>query len=639
MSSPPSTRSNQAEPNASTASIAPSSIQQPSTAASAKAPPLTSTAPHSITTTPDADADPEAHLNGHKTPRKKGPSGAYVELSKARFWGVIISLMISIFLFALDQLIVATAIPKITIEFNALSELTWLANGFFLPLFALNLIYAQFLQIFPSKHVIILAVFVFELGSLVCGVAPNINVLILGRAIAGAGSAGIFSGAMVIVAEITPLHSRAQYMALIGICFAIASVVGPLIGGVFSDHVSWRWCFYINLPFGGLALILQILVQPSLPPMGMKASYNGYGKAMLGQLARCDWGGAAISMGWACCFILALQWAGVSRSWKDGGVIACLVLSLVLIPIFFIYEWWLGPKRQMCRLDLVVRRNILGATIVLFFLFFVFMIDVYYLSLALQTQWRFSATAAGVRLLPLIMVQIVVMIITSRLIPLLGYVKWIIVTGPALTALGSGLLYTVHVDTPVAHLYGFQAIIGAGIGMTLQNAMVSIQFDLRDEPSLITMGTGVGTFFGFAGRIIGLSLAGSVFENMIQVNLHKYVPNLPEELVHVMTSNANALWTIVPEPFRPKALEAYSHTMRVVFLIGVPGGILGLLGGLFMRNDKMPTKAEEAERMQKRREQEDAAADLAHHTHEKNGGRGHEEHEEHSEKDTQNHQG
>jgi Na+/melibiose symporter-like transporter len=238
-------------------------------------------------------------------------------------------------------------------------------------------------------------------------------------------------------------------------------------------------------------------------------------------------------------------------------------------------------------------------------------VDVYYLSLALQTQWRFSATAAGVRLLPLIMVQIVVMIITSRLIPLLGYIKWIIVVGPCFIALGSGLLYSVHVNTSIAHVYGYQAIIGVGIGMTLQNTMVSIQFDLRDEPHLITMGTGVGTFVGFSGRIVGLSLAGSVFENMMQVNLHKYVPGLPEELVHAITSNANALWTAVPESLRPATLEAYSHTVRVVFIIGVPAAILAVIGALCMRNDKMPTKEEEAERMQKRLAAEEAAAAAA----------------------------
>lgn len=204
------------------------------------------------------------------------------------------------------------------------------------------------------------------------------------------------------------------------------------------------------------------------------------------------------------------------------------------------------------------------------------------------------------------MVQIVVMMITARIIPLIGRIKWILVLGPCFIAIGSGLLYSVHVGTSMSAVYGYQAIIGVGIGMTLQNSMVSIQFDLREQPHLITMGTGIGTFIGFAGRIVGLSLAGSVFENMIQVNLHKYVPDLPEEVVHAMTSNAGALWTSVPEPLRPAALEAYSQTVRLTFLIGVPGSILAIVGGLIVRNDKLPTKAEETARAQKRKEEEEA---------------------------------
>lgn len=209
------------------------------------------------------------------------------------------------------------------------------------------------------------------------------------------------------------------------------------------------------------------------------------------------------------------------------------------------------------------------------------------------------------------MVQIVVMMITARLIPIIRRIKWILVAGPCFIALGSGLLYWVHVGTPMSQVYGFQVIIGVGIGMTLQNTMVTIQFDLREQPHLITMGTGIGTFIGFAGRIVGISLAGSVFENMIQVNLHKYVPGLPEQLVHALTSNAAALWTVVPEQLRPAALEAYSQTVRLTFLIGVPMSILAVMGALIIRNDKMPTKAEEKARAEKRKEEEAAKAAAA----------------------------
>lgn len=209
------------------------------------------------------------------------------------------------------------------------------------------------------------------------------------------------------------------------------------------------------------------------------------------------------------------------------------------------------------------------------------------------------------------MVQIVVMIVTSRIIPMIRRFKWILVAGPCFIAIGSGLLYSVDEHSPLSHVYGYMVLIGAGIGMTLQNSMVCIQFDLRAQPRLITMGTGIGTFIGFAGRIIGLSLAGSVFENMIKVNLHKYVPELPEEIVHAMSADATTLWTAVPEALRPATLHAYSQTVKLTFLIGVPGSILAVLGGLIVRNDKMPTKAEEAERVERMKAAEAAGGDAS----------------------------
>jgi MFS family permease len=212
------------------------------------------------------------------------------------------------------------------------------------------------------------------------------------------------------------------------------------------------------------------------------------------------------------------------------------------------------------------------------------------MSLDLQAVYHFSATDAGVRLLPMILVQIVVMIASARVIPLIGRFKWVIVAGPMFIGLGSGLLYSIKSGTPISHLYGFQVLIGIGIGLALQNSMLAIQYELKAEPKLISAGTGAGTFLGFMGRIIGISLGGSVFENMIQVNLHKYAPTLPPSLVHAVVSNAAAIWTQVPESFRPDVLYAYTETIRVVYLIGLPMAILGMLGGLMIKNGKMPRK-------------------------------------------------
>ncbi|ORY27750.1 major facilitator superfamily domain-containing protein [Naematelia encephala] len=530
-----------------------------------------------------------------------GPQ-APVELTRLRFWLLFASLMVAIFLFALDQLILATAIPSITKQFNSLSELPWLANGFFLTLLSFNLLYSQWATIFPSKHVMLFAVFIFEVGSLICGVAPNMLGLIFGRAVAGLGAAGIFSGGMLILAEVTPLHNRAQYFGLFGVCFAIASVIGPLIGGAFSDHVSWRWCFYINLPFGGVAWVMILLTQKASPPLGRAATYKGYSREMLWDLAKCDWMGGAISMAWATCAILALQWGGVTKPWNDPSVIACLVMMAVLPGVFLLWEWWLGPERQMFKLFLFKKRSIVGTCITASCLFWVFMIEVYYLSEGYQAVYHTSATGAGVRLLPFILVQILTLIASSRIIPRIGRFKWVIVAGPCFLCLGSGLLYTVQYGTPESHLYGFQVLIGVGIGMALQNSMLVVQFVLKAQPRLISAGTGLVVFVGFCGRILGLSIGGSVFENLLQQNLRKGVPELTPEQFYNVVNSATAVWTSIPDDLRPAVLTAYIDALRKVYIIGVPVAFVGILGALMIKNEKMQTKAEEEAAILKARE-------------------------------------
>lgn len=327
------------------------------------------------------------------------------------------------------------------------------------------------------------------------------------------------------------------------------------------------------------------------PPLGRRDSWQGWNRGMIWQVLKCDWVGAAISMAWAVCLILALQWGGVTKKWNDGSVIACLVLTGVLPFVFFLWEWWIGPERQMFKIHLIFRRTVFGAGMTLFMIFAVFMIDVYYLSVNLQAVYHFSATAAGVRLLPLIMVQIFFLILSSRIIPRIGYFKPIVVAGPAFLAIGSGLLYTIRYGHPIARLYGFQVILAVGIGLALQNSMLGVQIELKSEPQFVSAGMGMCTFVGFAGRIIGISLGGSVFENMIQRNLRTHVPQLPEQLVLAVVNDATAVWKL-PEALQRPVLVQYQDTLSIVYIIGVPFAILGFFAALCMKNDKLPSKAE-----------------------------------------------
>ncbi|ODO11433.1 hypothetical protein I350_00213 [Cryptococcus amylolentus CBS 6273] len=524
-----------------------------------------------------------------KPPATPVPSSgieAPIVLSLWRFWAVFGSLCIVVFLFALDQLIVATALPKITAQFDALSQI--------LTLLSFNLLYAQFMNIFPSKHVMVIAIVFFEAGSLVSGIATNIELLIFGRVLSGVGAAGVFGSGMVIIAELTPLSTRGKYLSGFGICFAVACVVGPLLGGTFADHLSWRWCFYINLPLGAVAVILIIIIQPAYPPLGMKHTYTGYSRSMITQVLRCDWAGVCLSTAWGTCLILGAEWGGVSKDWDDWRVITVWGFTAVLTPVFCYYEWYM-KDRGYFRIRMFSRRTIGGAGMVGFFIFGCYMILVYYLSLTYQSVYHISATGSGIRLLPLVLSLVLFLILSNLAISKLGRSKAIISIGPVFLIIASACFSTITYETSKMRLYGLQVLLGAGLGCCMQNIMLAVQNELREEPLLVSLGTGMTVFMGFAGRIIGLNTAQSVFENMIQRNLRHEIPGIPYATIQLIMNDAGAVWTDVPDDERPMVLKAYAKTISQVFYITIPMAVFALVGAIWMKDERMVSKEEEEE--------------------------------------------
>ena len=282
-----------------------------------------------------SNSDPAYHIPCHEYPlddlSKTSSEPSYPPRSKVLF--IVGGLVLTFFLVALDLLIVGVAIPRITDQFNSLGDVGWYGSAYLLTSCSFMLLMGKIYTFVNPKWVYLGSLVVFEIGSAVCGAAPKSKALIIGRAIAGLGNAGLFQGAVVIIVYIVSLHKQPQYMGLFGTVFGIASAVGPLLGGAFTAGPGWRWCFYINLPCGAVVFLL-LVVFLHIPPGVLKRESTTRKE----KVARMDPLGTFVFLPCIICLLLALQWGGVTYNWSNARSIALLILAGVLFVIFVLVQ-------------------------------------------------------------------------------------------------------------------------------------------------------------------------------------------------------------------------------------------------------------------------------------------------------------
>lgn len=360
-----------------------------------------------------------------------------------------------------------------------------------------QLIYGKIYTFYSLKWTFLSAIAIFELGSLICGVAPTSEVLIIGRAIAGLGCAGIFSGALIIIAHSVPLRKRPIYTGLIGAMYGIASVAGPLMGGAFTDHATWRWCFYINLPIGAVAVIVIVLF--FTPPNRAKADKLSNSD----KLKEFDLIGTAILLPGIVSLLLALQWGGSKHKWGSPTIIGLIVCAAVLLASFMGVQFWRGEKATIPP-RILKQRSIAFGSVVSFSVGSAFMLLVFYLPIWFQAIKGVSATQSGIRNLPLILGVTIFSIVGGVGVTILGYYTPFMIVGAAVSAIGVGLLTTFEVDTGSAMWIGYQAICGSGLGLVMQLPLIAAQtvLNLEDVPT----GTSCIIFFQTLGGALFISV-------------------------------------------------------------------------------------------------------------------------------------
>lgn len=302
----------------------------PSTSPKPAAAPVLAPAPAAEPkTTTTSDAAP-APIN-HGQDRETYPHGLPLIL-------LIASLCLAVFLVALDQTIIAPALGAITGEFLSVKDIGWYGAAYLLSTTALQPTYGSLYRMFSVKWTYLTAVFIFEVGSLLCALAPTSEAFIVGRAIAGMGTAGLFSGSVVILSYTLPLRKRPLAFGLIGAMWGIASVAGPLLGGAFTDHVTWRWCFYVNLPIGGAAMVAIFFF------LHIDRVDNPDQETWYARVLKLDLLGTAMLIPAIICLLLALQWGGTEYAWNSSVVIGLFVGSVLMAAVFVGIQIWKGDK-------------------------------------------------------------------------------------------------------------------------------------------------------------------------------------------------------------------------------------------------------------------------------------------------------
>ncbi|KAF8309584.1 ABC transporter [Clavulina sp. PMI_390] len=527
------------------------------------------------------DKEVESGAAGEKAEPTKATAveGSERWLTGSRLLIVHSAMLLSILLVAIDQSIVATALPHIISQFNALSNISWVASAYFLTQAGFILFYGGVLSIFPTKWVFMFAVTLFELGSLICGVAPNMNVLIFGRALAGVGAAGIFGSCIATIAEICPLEMRPALMGSFGGVFALASVMGPLLGGVFTDHVSWRWCFYINLPIGGISVaVIAVAIKARYTALNDPANHAG---TPLKRFIHLDWVGTLVCLGLVCSLLLPLQWGGNTKPWSDKSVIALFCVFGVVLVAFLIWEYRMGMD-GLLPLALFRNRSQIGCCLSAFWIALIMLSAIYYLPLLYQAKGH-SATKSGIDILPFMMMCVGGAVISGGVITWQGRYWWWLVLSPLLATIGAGLMFTVDANTSNAKLIGYQVILGFGVGGAMQNSFLAIQAEYNHDESLIPRTSSLVTFTQLVGGVIGIAIAGTIFANSLETQLHHYAPNLDPATAAEVRQSVTIIFTLPPDVQGP-VIAAYSKAIAYVFTMAIPSGIMSSLCALMVRD-------------------------------------------------------
>lgn len=483
-------------------------------------------------------------------------SAPAVPLTHRRILIAFSGLAMVLLLAALDSTIVSTALPTIVGELGGLERLAWVVTGYILAQTVVTPIYGKLGDLYGRKRVLQAAIVVFLAGSVLCGIAQSLVQLIVFRFIQGLGGGGLMVTTQATVGDLVSPRERGRYMGIFGAVFGVASIVGPLLGGFFTTHMTWRWIFFINVPLGAIAMAVLVV---TLPPSNVRVSHA------------IDYLGAALVAALLSSLVLITDIGGASAQWTSRPMLALIVVAAVSLAGFL----WAEPRAKEPVLPLRLFRDPTFAltSVIGFVVGFAMFGSITYVPVFLQVVQGMSPTRSGLLLVPMMVGLLAASITSGLLISRTGRYKVFPILGTGFSTVGMFMLSGIGLDTPTATVVMAMMLLGAGLGLVMQVLVIAVQNTAPQGD--LGVATSSSMLFRLVGGSIGTAVLGAIFANRVMAGVAQVAGAAPTPTAP--TNLSPAVLAHLPAATRALYAQAFAHAIDAVFVVAAIVSLLSFV--------------------------------------------------------------